>query len=83
MGFWELTGYARDKNSKIWDWEEQSGGELRTFITKLIAKYVADKTVTDKSYDSYKLAYYLATKIIGISAQTIADFRTIMLTPVQ
>lgn len=80
-GLWELTGFVRDCNSKIWDWEEESGGELRTFIVKLIAKYKA--ATKEETYDSYRLAYYLATKVIGISAQTIADFRTIMLTPVQ
>ena len=81
---WELTGFVRDLNTKVWDWEDLSedpNGELRTFIVKLIAKYKA--ATKEETYDSYKLAYYLATKIIGISAKTIADFRTIMLVPVQ
>lgn len=80
-GLWELTGFVRDCNSKIWDWEEESGGGMRTFMTKLIDKYKA--ATKETTYDSYRLAYYLATKVIGISATTIADFRTIMLVPVQ
>ena len=77
---WELTSFVRDLNTKVWDWEdltEDPNGELRTFIVKLIAKYKA--ATKEETYDSYKLAYYLGTKIIGISAKTIDEFRTIML----
>ena len=78
---WELTSFVRDLNTKIWDEGDVNKDGLRAFIVKLIAKYKA--ATKEETYDSYKLAYYLATKIIGISAKTIADFRAIMLVPVQ
>lgn len=74
-GHWELSGLDRCGNSKIWNWEESSNGELRTFITKLQAK-IKD---TSKRNDSYTLAYYLAKTILGITDGKINKLRELLL----
>lgn len=74
---WELTGFVRDLNSKIWDEGDVNKDGLRAFIIKLIAKYKA--ATKETTYDSYRLAHYLGTKIIGIPEQTIKEFREIMM----
>ena len=72
---WELSGLDRCGNSKIWNWEESSKGELRTFITKLQAKI----TDASKKNDSYTLAYYLAKTILGITDEKINKLREILM----
>ena len=68
-GHWELSGFDRCGNSKIWNWEEAAGGELRAFILKLIQKY---------GNDPYTMAYRLATEVIGITDAKIKELRAVL-----
>ena len=73
-GHWELSGLDRCGNSKIWNWEEMTGGELRTFILTLQSK-IQDAS---KRNDSYTLAYYLAKNIIGITDEKIELLKSVL-----
>lgn len=75
---WELSSFDRCENSKIWNIEEASNGELLTFIMKLQSK-IKDTT---KRNDSYTLAYYLAHNILGISDERIKKLQSIMVTKI-
>lgn len=71
---WELSSFDRCENSKIWNIEEASNGELMTFITKLQSK-IKDTT---KRNDSYTLAYYFAHDILGVADERIKKLQSIM-----
>ena len=73
---WELSSFDRCENSKIWNWEEQSGGELKTFIYRLVDLVRAQNN--NAVITAYTLAYYFATKIIGITDEKINQLISIL-----
>lgn len=66
---WELSSFDRCENSKIWNWEEASEGELRTFIGKLTTLY---------GNDPYTQAYRFMTEKIGVEKARIEKLIEIM-----
>lgn len=66
---WELSSFDRCENSKIWNWEEATNGELRTFIYKLVALY---------GEDPYTQAYRFMTEKIGVAKERIEKLIEIM-----
>lgn len=66
---WELSSFDRCENSKKWNWEEASNGELRTFIGKLETLY---------GKDPYTQAYRLLTEKIGVPKERIEKLKEIM-----
>ena len=67
---WELSAFDRCENSKIWDWEEASRGELRTFIGKLEKLY---------GEDAYTQAYRFITEKIGVAKERVEKLKEIMI----
>ena len=66
---WEMSSFDRCENSKVWNWEEASNGELKTFIKKLESLYGSD---------TYTQAYNLLTKKVGVPKERIEKLKEIM-----
>lgn len=69
QGYYELTSLMYWLNTKMWDKEEDSGGELRTLDKNLEKRF---------GKDFYTQCYRLMTEVIKVSPETIKKFQDIM-----
>lgn len=69
QGYYELTSFSRWLNTKMWDKEEGSEGELRTLDKKLESLYGAD---------FYTQCYRLLTEKIKVAPETIKELQDLL-----
>lgn len=69
QGYYELTSFSRWLNTKMWDKEESSEGELRTLDKKLESLYGSD---------FYTQCYRLLTEKIKVAPATIKELQDIL-----